>query len=658
MFKQPNSFDHLVDAAFSHRTIVPVDSLSQPVDITAYGESAPVETEGSISDLDPEETRSHCVETATGEFWVAGNTVLCACPDCSAPMTVRISIGLADCWRCDCAIELTKEQLTAVQQAVANQTTPPSPARPLLPILDPGQSMSTDTGSPFDWELPEESLSGAERELAELTAGSSTAQFLRNAFSMTPAWLISFLVHVLLILILALFVLQQTRLLDDSIILSTFTDAERKEGGEIRIVDLDHELVDDLMNANDMDLSEEEAREVVQKAQDDAQELLKDVTARESVNDIKKNITTQKGPLDSFAARDPRVRTEVVKKEGGTTLTEASVARGLRWLASVQNDDGSWSLENYNRSGSKNNRGDSAATSLALLPFLGAGQTHESGIYKENVAKGLSWLIANQESDGDLRSTSANWGMYAHGQATIVLSEAFALTGDQSLAEPTQLAINFIENAQHQEGGWRYKPKQVGDTSVLGWQVMALHSAKAPNIGIEVDKDVLKLADYYLDQAAVSKKWLQKKNLALSTGTLYSYMAKRDDPTHTMTAEAILCRLYLGWNRDDPRVMGAVSWLLKNHMPDEDQANIYYWYYGTQVMHHFGGTPWKKWNEKMRDLLVESQVTRGKLAGSWNPRDFKWGSRGERIYVTSLAVCTLEVYYRHLPLFQPIEFEQ
>ena len=84
MFKQPNSFDHLVDAAFSHRTIVPVDSPSQPVDITAHGESAPVETEGSISDLDPEETRSHCVETATGEFWVAGNTVLCACPDCSA----------------------------------------------------------------------------------------------------------------------------------------------------------------------------------------------------------------------------------------------------------------------------------------------------------------------------------------------------------------------------------------------------------------------------------------------------------------------------------------------------------------------------------------------------------------------------------------------
>ena len=92
-------------------------------------------------------------------------------------------------------------------------------------------------------------------------------------------------------------------------------------------------------------------------------------------------------------------------------------------------------------------------------------------------------------------------------------------------------------------------------------------------------------------------------------------------------------------------------------MPSKDKANLYYWYYGTQVMHHFGGEPWRKWNQKMRKLLVESQSKKGKHPGSWEPKDFKWGRQGERIYVTSLAVCTLEVYYRHLPLFQPIEFE-
>ncbi|NIP86771.1 MAG: hypothetical protein GTO03_14905, partial [Planctomycetales bacterium] len=32
-----------------------------------------------------------------------------------------------------------------------------------------------------------------------------------------------------------------------------------------------------------------------------------------------------------LAVRDPRVRVEMVRREGGTTRTEAAVARGLRW---------------------------------------------------------------------------------------------------------------------------------------------------------------------------------------------------------------------------------------------------------------------------------------------------------------------------------------
>ena len=59
----------------------------------------------------------------------------------------------------------------------------------------------------------------------------------------------------------------------------------------------------------------------------------------------------------------------------------------------------------------------------------------------------------------------------------------------------------------------------------------------------------------------------------------------------------------------------------------------------------------------MRELLISTQQTRGADPGSWDPEDFEWGKRGGRIYTTSLAVCTLEVYYRHLPIFKRIEFE-
>lgn len=125
-----------------------------------------------------------------------------------------------------------------------------------------------------------------------------------------------------------------------------------------------------------------------------------------------------------------------------------------------------------------------------------------------------------------------------------------------------------------------------------------------------------------------------------------------------MTAEAILCRMYLGWTRQDPRMSSAIKWLIKDHLPNANEKNLYYWYYGTQVMHHYGGDPWEKWNNKMCELLISTQETRGRHPGSWPPEICEWGNRGGRIYTTSLACCTLEVYYRHLPLFKRIDLDQ
>ena len=74
-------------------------------------------------------------------------------------------------------------------------------------------------------------------------------------------------------------------------------------------------------------------------------------------------------------------------------------------------------------------------------------------------------------------------------------------------------------------------------------------------------------------------------------------------------------------------------------------------------MHHFGGKHWEIWNKHLRDLLVVKQDRKGKYAGSWNPKHFQYGGSGGRIYVTALSICTLEVYYRHLPLFKQLELQ-
>jgi hypothetical protein len=310
-------------------------------------------------------------------------------------------------------------------------------------------------------------------------------------------------------------------------------------------------------------------------------------------------------------------------------------------------------LANYERHARADNPGDAAGTSLALLPFLGAGQTPEQGRYKTEVAQGLAWLIANQKPDGDLRiNFNGQAGMYAHGQATIVLCEAYAMTGDEKLREPAQRAIDFIQRAQHTSGGWRYQPGEPGDTSIFGWQLMALQSARAARGGIAVDPETLKLADYYLDLASTPRG-----KSRVPAGALYRYLPNDGSFTPAMTAEGLLCRMYLGWNRDNPRLMTGVRWLVEEHLPSADKPNLYYWYYGTQVLHHYGGKPWETWNRSVRDLLVASQLKKGKHPGSWEPSQFDWGAQGERIFVTSLAVCTLEVYYRHLPLFEPLALD-
>ncbi len=87
-----------------------------------------------------------------------------------------------------------------------------------------------------------------------------------------------------------------------------------------------------------------------------------------------------------------------------------------------------------------------------------------------------------QVENGELPSGSwhePGGRMYSHGLAAITVCEAYAMTGDPDLLQPAQLSLNYLINSQDPRGGgWRYEPGQAGDTSVVGWCVMALKSGK------------------------------------------------------------------------------------------------------------------------------------------------------------------------------------
>jgi hypothetical protein len=351
-----------------------------------------------------------------------------------------------------------------------------------------------------------------------------------------------------------------------------------------------------------------------------------------------------------FSGRGTGMRSAMLGRYGGTKASERAVAAALYWLQKHQMKDGSWSLEKYTTmckdkscTGVGSIESLSGATAMGLLPFLAAGQTQATkGPFQETVRQGVYWLISHQKKDGDLSADSSGkqaW-MYSHAMATIALCEDYGMSHDKSVGIAAQNAINFIQAAQNTKtGGWRYHPGEEGDTSVLGWQFMALKSAQMA--GLTVNRATLEGA----------KKWL--KSCGATGAGRFSYQPD-GGPTPTMSAVGVLCNQYLHAGRTDPVITGGVQLLMANQ-PDDANHNIYYWYYATQAMHNMADKDWEVWNRKMRTILVNSQQTEGCAAGSWDPdkpNKDAWGPYGGRVMMTSLSALTLEVYYRYLPLYK------
>jgi len=594
-------------------------------------------------------------------LWLNGDVLMCGCPDCRAPMTVRLWLMIADCWQCGTSIELTEEQERAARELLSRQATfgPSSPAGTRANA--PSQGVPTRRTARRTNERPASTPAPPRRRPAlnrstanrPIPVRPAFAGWARQLLNTMPAWLISLLFHVILLTILGL--LSDERASGPYITLSARVSRTVREGGDTRLVEPSENAQFDLGVPEGIDMKDPVLRRAVVRADQLARDLRLVDLANPNLPDldhVRQQIGSASSQNRTLATRDPRVRVDMVRREGGTTLTEAAVARGLRWLAEHQGRNGNWSLDRFHQVGNCNcsDRGrlhsDSAATALALLPFLGAGQTHLTGIYRDEVAKGLRWLIEHQEPNGDLRGGSSQYpGMYAHGQAAIVLCEAFLMTGDEALRAPAQKAVDMIVEAQYPDGGWRYYPREntrnrQGDTSVLGWQLMALQSAVAANLS--VPDETLENADHFLDS-------VQKREGS------YAYMP-RDRGSPPMTAEALLCRIYLGWHRNHPSMRKGITWMLAKQPPSSRAPNIYYWYYATQTLHHYGGAEWDEWNLAMRDVLVASQETRGHAAGSWSARG-PLTSEGGRVYMTALSICCLEVYYRHLPIFRRIDLD-
>lgn len=392
-------------------------------------------------------------------------------------------------------------------------------------------------------------------------------------------------------------------------------------------------------------------------------------------------------------------------REGDSTdASERAVEAGLAWLAAHQLPDGGWSFDlaarddngrpgecqgrcsnSVSTSGAVGYRMNlypsrSAATGIALLAFLGAGYDHQKpGLYQKTVAAGLNYLkyrAAVTPHGVDFREDGERYGMYTQSIVVVTICEAFELTGDPELKTLAGDGAKFIAESQRDDGGWRYEavgdpnfyPHVPGDTSVSGWQLLAVKSAMSA--GFEFSPELFYKVGYFLD------------GVQADDNALYRYQTRTNEAESEIwgtTAVGLLMREYLGWGPDRKEMKRGIkkvigwfdrtydNWRLAKRGKREKKEgrpilsgdgrfyyNLYFAYYAALALHHFGGKSWHRTFAATRDFLIESQSdgsANPHEAGSWLFYD-RYLNDGGRLLNTAISVLILETPYRYLPMYQ------
>jgi hypothetical protein len=402
------------------------------------------------------------------------------------------------------------------------------------------------------------------------------------------------------------------------------------------------------------------------------------------------------GSSGMFGSRTGGGRKRAIGHFGGTPNSEKAVDASLRWFKKHQSANGMWDAINFYKNctddpkcepGAEDHGGpanyDVAMTGYALLCFLGAGFDHVSpNRYKSVVKRAVDFLLSVQKPDGYLGERN-----YENAIGTMALVEAYALSNDPALKEPAQKGINQIIAHQNKEGqgaangaapagadaigygtgfGWDYVvPDSRNDSSVSGWNVMALKSAYGAHLDIAGGMEGAKR---WLETVwkAQNPDWAKLDPYTGESRFPYAYMtdsgqtqiaaapaAGAPGPNdHDLTCVGALCAVFLGHQAGDRMLETLSNYIMNHYVPSVWPPNVYYMYYNTLTMFQVGGDRWTTWNGSVRDMLVNAQRKgNGCFEGSWDwtAGSFVGGAAG-RVLTTAYATLCLEVYYRYAKL--------
>jgi len=510
-----------------------------------------------------------------------------------------------------------------------------------------------------------------EEEMYEGNQGKEFYSDRMELIQRTPWWVISIIFHTALLIMAAIWTVSQSGPEEEICIFEMATPVyERQEYiPEKRTAIHSSKYVKDEIIVEDPVISKVDLPIDRLETPDDMESELKARGRQEAMSTIELQGDGWDGVFGltglgsgAYGWRTGRGKIRALGTRGGGRPTELAVEAALRWFKRHQAADGSWSFGDYDKqcklnppcekvcsgassSGLEDSGKLNCATGFALLCFLGAGHTHKGGRYRQQVADGLSFLLAHQSDTGSFSKNN-----YAHSVATMAVAEAYGMTKTPMLKEITQKAVDTLLSRQKEYEGFDYQVNRGrNDTSVTGWVTMALKSAASSDI--QVGNAFEGIANH-MDHVTPEVKGDSYPTLAGHVA--YTWKSSSNSLGHRnprLTAIGMLCRVFIGQDTSS-RMLRAHGYKMLENLPKPGKTDFYTMYYATLAMFQMGGEFWDKWNESMKNVLIDSQRKGGCMDGSWDPTGFAgWAdSRAGRVFFTAVGCLSLEVYYRYLPV--------
>ncbi|PCJ58999.1 MAG: hypothetical protein COA79_11610 [Planctomycetota bacterium] len=464
-------------------------------------------------------------------------------------------------------------------------------------------------------------------------------------------WLISILVHAVIIGILTLFLIHQKEEPKDVVITTTMIEEITEEEEEKVEIEVEKQIVE-IENPEIVETPIVTEEEVVEEINETENEMESESAEgiSEAISDmplvgqgIMGNIGGGGG--GAFGQRTGGDKKRAVMRNGGSRKTESAVNLGLEWLAKHQEPHGGWESAKYDGDGKEET--DFGCSGLALLAFLGAGHTNRVGKYKVHVNRAIHSLIKKQKGNGSWDRVN-----YANGICAMALAEAHGMgCSNKGLKAATEKAIDYILSQKNDYGGYWYVEVQKGqktqtDMSLSGWCIMALKSAMLSGIR---EKDI-KANFVEFGEFMDKQKETTGDNTSTTKGDSWYQVngdkVKKSVASTACAAVAMLMRQYLGWHRSEPWLEASSNGLIKRIPKYWIAMDVYKVYYAYLSLFQQGGENWKVWNKQVTKIIISGQRQDGDFKGSWDNNSHMI-KRAGRVLTTAMLCLSLEIYYRY-----------